>query len=140
MHMSIEERKQQIIGLVDKYYYANSFLKDKSLDKFRKKTLEKFLLSNYKIEEIEQQIVIAIEKKKNKMDNDPDKTMVAMKPINETYSPEKRTFDVPVLTKTEEPTIINNNGGYANNLAVSTMSLISLTLIMIIYVLFCILF
>ena len=71
-NMNIDLRKKQITELVIKYYEESDFLKDKSLEKFIDKTLEKFLNSDLTIEQIEQRIIDAIEKKKQQLGKHDD--------------------------------------------------------------------
>lgn len=173
-NMNIDLRKKQITELVIKYYEESDFLKDKSLEKFIDKTLEKFLNSDLTIEQIEQRIIDAIEKKKQQLgkhddsinegnyeldntkmainveeaDNDFNSDLDGMLD-NVDNTPEIVTSDQKgsadsskTLTLKKESNHNNhfNEGGYANTLGVSTVSLIAFTAIMIIYILFLILF
>lgn len=125
--MNIDERKNQITFLIKKYYYENEFLKGKSLDKFLNKAYEKFLYSDLSINDIESEIIKAIERKKKLL-------QLGTNELNQT---------VPISSSdnvNDDDINILHNSGYANSLAITTMTLISFIVIMIIYVLLCIIF
>ena len=179
--MNIDLRKNQITGLVKKHYYANDFLKDKPLQKFIEKAIEKFLYTDLSIEVIEEKIIEAINRKKEQakgddasieagedyVDPELDNTKIAIN-ITEDFEQNNSDFegmldniDNTSEVITEAPpsnedfkifTLSNQSyhnpsnkkskieGGYADTIGISTISLIAFTVIMILYVLLCILF
>ena len=89
--------------------------------------LEKLCNGEGTMEDIEKEIIKAIERKKSVLQNP---TII------------KQT-EVPTLSNSNENTDQTNalhNSGYASSLAISTMTLITFISILIIYVLFCIIF
>ena len=119
-----EKRKKQISFMVRLYFDKVNYLKDKDIDEWTKKALDAFLDSDLSIDEINEQMAKTFKNKDEvfKMNNKDEEEYMRFMFVEDEEAYKDEELEKPKqLVKT-------NDNGFANNVILTTLSLITFTL------------